>query len=42
MAVRPFGAKLFYANGRTGGQTDMAKIIVAVRNFANASKKLIS
>ena len=25
-------------DGRTGGETDMTKLIVAFRNFANASK----
>ena len=31
-------AELFHANGQTGGQTDVAKLIVAFRNFANAPK----
>jgi hypothetical protein len=37
MKIRPVGAELFHA----GGQTDMAKLIVAFRNFANAPKKQI-
>ena len=32
--IRPVGAELFHADG----QTDMTKLIVAFRNFANASK----
>ena len=28
----------FHADGRTGGDTDMTKLIVAFRNFANAPK----
>ena len=34
MKIRPMGAELFHADG----QTDMTKLIVAFRNFANASK----
>jgi len=33
MKIRPVGAELFHANGRT----DMAKLTVTFRNFANAS-----
>jgi hypothetical protein len=33
--IRPLGAELFYAHG----QTDMTKLIVAFRNFANAPKE---
>ena len=36
--IRPVGAELFYADRRTEGQTDMTKLIVAFRNFANAPK----
>ena len=36
MKIRPVGAELFHADRRK----DMAKLIVAYRNFANASKKL--
>ena len=34
LKVRPVGAELFHADG----QTDMTKLIVAFRNFANAPK----
>jgi len=34
MKIRPAGAELFRANGRT----DMTQLIVASRNFANAPK----
>jgi hypothetical protein len=34
--IRPMGAELFYADG----QTDIMKLIVAFRNFANAPKIL--
>jgi hypothetical protein len=34
MTIRPVGAELFYEDG----QTDMTKLIVAHRNFANAPK----
>jgi hypothetical protein len=36
MKIRPVAAELF----RAGGQTDTTKLIVAFRNFANATKKL--
>jgi hypothetical protein len=35
MKIRPVGADLLHADG----QTDMTKIIVALRNFAKAPKK---
>ena len=35
MKIRPAGAELFYADGRT----DMTKLIVAFRNFTNAPNK---
>ena len=38
MKIRPVGAELFYADRRT----DMKKLIVAFRNFANAPNKDIS
>ena len=38
MKIRPVGAELFHADGRT----DMTKLLVAFRNFANASKNLPS
>jgi len=34
MKIRPMKAQLFHADGRT----DMTKLMVACRNFANASK----
>jgi hypothetical protein len=39
MKMRPVGAELFYADGRTDRQRDMTKLIVAFRNFAKAPKK---
>jgi hypothetical protein len=36
MNIRPVGAELFYAEGLTGGRTDMTKLKAAFRNFANA------
>jgi hypothetical protein len=36
MKIRPEGAELFHA----GGRTDMTKVIVVFRNFANAPKKV--
>jgi len=36
MKIRPVGAELFHADGRT----DMTKLTVAVPNIANASKKV--
>jgi hypothetical protein len=38
MKIRPVGAELFYLDGRT----DMKKLIVAFRNFANAPKKKLT
>ena len=35
MKIRPVGAELFHADGRT----DIKTLIVAFRNFANAPKK---
>jgi len=34
--IRPVGAELFHADGQTGRRTDVAKLMVAFRNFANA------
>jgi hypothetical protein len=36
MKICLVGAELFYAEGRTDSQTDMTKLRVAFRNFANA------
>ena len=38
MKIHTVGTELFHAEGRTDGQTDMTKLIVAFRNFANAPK----
>jgi hypothetical protein len=38
MKIRPVGTELLHAGGRTEGQTYMTKLIVALRNFANAHK----
>jgi len=38
MKIRPVGAVLFHAGRRTNVQTDMTKLIVTFRNFANAPK----
>jgi hypothetical protein len=40
MKIRPVGAELFYAEEQTDGRTDMTKLRVAFRDFANALKKL--
>jgi len=39
MKIRPMRTELFHADGRTDGQTDMTKLIVTFRSFANAPKK---
>ena len=36
MKIRPVGAELFHADGRT--EADMTKVIIVFRNFANAHK----
>ena len=38
MKIRPVGAELFQADRRTGGQTDITKLIVALRNFRTGLK----
>ena len=38
MKIRPVGAELFHADGRTDGQTDITKPIVPFRNSAKALK----
>ena len=40
MEIRPLGDELFHADKQTqtGGRTDMTKLVVAFRNFANAPK----
>jgi len=37
MKIRPVGAEVFHADG----QTDMMKLIVALRRFVNAPKKAV-
>jgi len=39
MKNRPVGAELFHA-GEKYGRTDMTNLIIAFRNFANATKKI--
>ena len=40
MKIRPVGAEFSHADGRkTDRRTDMTKLIVVFRNFANAPKK---
>jgi len=38
MKLCQIGAKLLRADGQTDGRTDMTKLKVTFRNFANASK----
>ena len=42
MKIRPVGTELFHAKGRTDGRTDeqteITKLIVGLRNFANSPK----
>jgi len=38
MKIRSVGAELFRLDGRTDRQTDMTKVKVAFRKFANAPK----
>jgi len=40
MKIDPVGAELFYADGQTDRRRYMTKQIVALRDFANASKKM--
>jgi hypothetical protein len=42
MKIRPVGVKLFSADRRTEGQTDMRKLTVAFHNFANAPNNFSS
>ena len=39
LKIHPVAAELFHADGWRDGRTYMTKLIVAFRNFANASKK---
>jgi len=38
MKIRPVGAELFHADRQTEGQTDMAKLVITLRNSGNAPK----
>ena len=38
MTIRPVGAELFHADGRTDRRTNMMQLIIAFRNFPNAPK----
>jgi len=38
MKIRPVGAELFHVDGRSDRQTDITKLTVAFRNFANTPK----
>jgi len=40
MKIRPVGGELFHADRRADGRTDMTKLIVAFRNFANARNNI--
>jgi len=45
MKIRPVEADLFHADGQTDGrkdsQTDLTKLIFAVRSFANARENVL-
>ena len=40
MKIRPVGDELFHADRGTDGRTDVTKLMVAFRNFSNASKNV--
>ena len=40
MKFHPVGPELFHDDGLTDGHTDIMKLIVAFRNFANAPKTI--
>ena len=40
MKIRPVGTELFHTDRRIDGCTDITKLEVAFRNFANAPKKI--
>jgi hypothetical protein len=42
MKIRPVEPELFLADEKTDGRTDVTKLIVAFRNFANAPKIICS
>jgi hypothetical protein len=39
MKIRPVGAELFHAKGRTNGRTDTTKLVVAFRDCVNVPKR---
>jgi hypothetical protein len=41
MKIRPVGTELSHADRITDGRTDMTKLIVSFRSFANAPKMII-
>ena len=41
MKIRPVEAAMFYERRRMDGQTDMTKLIFALRNFSNAHEKVL-
>jgi hypothetical protein len=41
MKIRSVETELFNADRETDGQTDMRKLIIGFRNFANAPKNLL-
>jgi hypothetical protein len=38
ISIRPVGVELFHADRQTDGRTDITKLIVAFRNFAQSPK----
>jgi len=38
MKIPPLGVRLSHADGQSNRRTDMSKLIVAIRNFANVPK----
>ena len=40
MKICPVGAKLFHSDGGRDGQTDITKLIVTFRNFANVPENV--
>ena len=41
MKIRPVGAELLHADGWIDGRTDITKLILVLRNLANAPKTYI-
>jgi Fe-S-cluster formation regulator IscX/YfhJ len=42
MNIRPLAAKLSQVDGQTDGQTDLRKLIVSFRNFADTIRSFCS